>query len=49
MPEPVTLHGIKVAGENPMIILYRPDSDDIVVMASMWTARYSPSARVGRC
>src|SRR3712207_6252918 len=25
-----------------MIILYRPGSDDIVVLVSMWTARYSP-------
>lgn len=42
MPEPVTQHGIKIAGENPMIVLYRPGSDDIVVLVSMWTARYSP-------
>jgi hypothetical protein len=38
----MTQYGIKIAGENPMIILYRPGSDDIVVLASMWTARYSP-------
>jgi hypothetical protein len=42
MPEPITQHGIKIAGENPMIILYRPGSDDIVVLVSMWTARFSP-------
>ena len=42
MPEPIAQHGIKIAGENPMIVLYRPGSDDIVVLASMWTARYSP-------
>ena len=42
MPEPITKHGIKIAGENPMIILYRPGSDDIVVLVSMWTAQYSP-------
>ena len=42
MPEPIAQHGIKIAGENPMIILYRPGSDDIVVLVSMWTARYSP-------
>jgi len=40
--EPIAQHGIKIAGENPMIVLYRPGSDDIVVLASMWTARYSP-------
>jgi hypothetical protein len=40
--EPVFQRGIKIAGENPMIILYRPGSDDIVVLVSMWTARYSP-------
>src|ERR687894_3174365 len=42
VPEPIAQHGIKIAGENPMIILYRPGSDDIVVLVSMWTARYSP-------
>ena len=42
VPEPVARHGIKIAGENPMIVLYRPGSDEIVVLASMWTARYSP-------
>ncbi|MGH3481262.1 MAG: hypothetical protein ACRDQD_31145, partial [Nocardioidaceae bacterium] len=42
MPEPIAQHGIKIAGENPMIVLYRAGSDDIVVLVSMWTARYSP-------
>jgi len=42
VPEPLTQRGIKIAGENPMILLYRPDSDDLVVLASMWTARWSP-------
>ncbi|TDD12694.1 hypothetical protein E1218_35255 [Kribbella turkmenica] len=42
LPEPVIQRGIAIAGENPMIILYRPGSDDIVVLVSMWTARYSP-------
>ena len=42
MTEPIAQHGIKIAGENPMIVLYRPGSDDIFVLASMWTARYSP-------
>jgi hypothetical protein len=42
MTEPIFQRGIKIAGENPMIILYRPGSDDIVVLVSMWTARYSP-------
>jgi hypothetical protein len=37
-----TQRGIKIAGENPMIVLYRPGSDDLVVLVSMWTARYSP-------
>ena len=41
-PEPITQRGIKIAGENPMIILYRPTSEEIVVLVSMWTARYSP-------
>jgi hypothetical protein len=42
VPEPTVRHGIKIAGENPMIVLYRPGGDEIVVLASMWTARYSP-------
>ncbi|MEV0289295.1 hypothetical protein AB0H36_34670 [Kribbella sp. NPDC050820] len=42
MVEPIIQRGIKIAGENPMIVLYRPGSDDIVVLVSMWTARYSP-------
>jgi hypothetical protein len=40
--EPITQRGIKIAGENPMIILYRPGNQDITVLVSMWTARYSP-------
>lgn len=42
MIEPVARRGIKIAGENPMIILYRPGSDEIVVLVSIWTARWSP-------
>jgi hypothetical protein len=42
MIEPVVQRGIAIAGENPMIVLYRPGSDDIVVLVSMWTATYSP-------
>ncbi|NIK61882.1 hypothetical protein [Kribbella shirazensis] len=42
LPEPVIQRGIAIAGENPMIILYRPGSDEIVLLVSMWTAKYSP-------
>ncbi|MEU8226509.1 hypothetical protein [Kribbella sp. NPDC048915] len=42
MIEPVIQRGIAIAGENPMIVLYRPGSDDIVALVSMWTAMYSP-------
>jgi hypothetical protein len=35
VPEPIAQHGIKIAGENPMIVLYRAGSDDIVLLASM--------------
>jgi hypothetical protein len=38
---PVERHGIMITGENPMIVLYRPDSDDVVAIASMWTCTYS--------
>jgi hypothetical protein len=34
-----------IAGENPMIVLYRPGSDDIVVIASMWTCTWSEAGR----
>ncbi len=43
MAEPVTQRGIKIAGENPMIVLYRPGSDDLVALASVWTAAWSPA------
>lgn len=42
LPEPVVQRGIAVAGENPMIVMYRPGGDEIVVLVSMWTATYSP-------
>ena len=30
------------AGENPLIMLYRPGGDDLVAVASLWRARYTP-------
>jgi hypothetical protein len=30
-----------VTGENPMIVLYRPGSDEVVAIASSWTCTYS--------
>jgi hypothetical protein len=42
VPEPIDQHCIKIAGENPMIILCRLGSGDVVVLASMWTAQYWP-------
>lgn len=42
MSEPIVNRGLKIIGENPMIVLYRPDSDDIVALVSMWKATYSP-------
>ena len=29
------------AGENPLIMLYRPGGDDLVAVASLWCARYT--------
>ena len=29
------------AGENPLIMLYRPGGDDLVAVASLWRARYT--------
>jgi hypothetical protein len=39
---PIETRGVMIAGENPMIVLYRPGSDEIVAIASVWTASWSP-------
>jgi len=44
---PVVTRGVMIAGENPMIVLYRAGSDDIVAIASVWTAAWS-EAGAGR-
>ena len=38
---PIETRGVMITGENPMIVLYRPASDDVVAIASMWTCTYS--------
>lgn len=38
-------HGVMIAGENPMIVLYRPGGDDCVAIASMWTCTYSEAGQ----
>jgi hypothetical protein len=38
---PIEKRGVMIAGENPMIVLYRPNSDEFVAIASMWTAAWS--------
>jgi hypothetical protein len=40
---PLEQRGVMIAGENPMIVLYRVGSDDIVGIASVWTAAWSPA------
>lgn len=44
---PVEQRGVKIAGENPMIVLYAPESDDMIAIASVWTCTYS-EAGTGR-
>ena len=44
---PIEQRGVKIAGEIPMIVLYRPGSDEIVAIASMWTSAWS-EAGAGR-
>ena len=39
---PIRKRGVMIAGENPMIVLYRAGSDEVVAIASMWTCSYSP-------
>jgi hypothetical protein len=34
-----------IAGENPMIVLYRPGSDEVVAIASMWTCSWSEAGQ----
>ncbi|MDQ4099941.1 MAG: hypothetical protein M3121_05540, partial [Chloroflexota bacterium] len=43
----IETRGVLIAGENPMIVLYRPESDECVAIASMWTCSYS-EAGAGR-
>ncbi len=38
---PVEKRGVMIAGENPMIVLYRPGSDDCIAIASLWTSSWS--------
>jgi hypothetical protein len=40
---PIEKRGVMIAGENPMIVLYRMGSDEIVAIASVWTASWSPA------
>lgn len=42
---PIEKRGVLIAGENPMIVLYHPHSDEMVAIASMWTAAWSKAGR----
>ena len=42
---PCETRGVMIAGENPMIVLYRPGSDEMVAIASMWISAWSPAGR----
>jgi hypothetical protein len=42
---PYEARGVRIAGENPMIVLYRPGSDDVVAIASMWTCAWSEAGQ----
>mgnify|MGYP001362352322 CR=1 FL=1 len=42
---PIETRGVMITGENPMIVLYRPGSDDYVAIASMWTCTYSEAGQ----
>ncbi len=42
---PVEQRGVMIVGENPMIVLYRADSEEHVAIASLWTSRYSPAGQ----
>ncbi len=40
---PIEKRGVMIAGENPMIVLYRAGSDEIAAIASVWTVSWSPA------
>ena len=40
-PEPQVKRPVLFAGENPLIMLYRPGADDLVAVASLWHATFS--------
>ncbi len=42
---PYETRGVKIAGENPMIVLYRPGGDEVVAIASMWTSTWSEAGQ----
>lgn len=35
--------GVMITGENPMIVLYRPGTDEVIAIASVWTCTWSPA------
>ena len=39
--QPQVKRPVMFAGENPLIMLYRPGGDDLVAVASLWHATYS--------
>src|SRR3712207_306982 len=40
-PQPQVKRPVVFAGENPLIMLYRPGGDDLVAVASLWHSTYS--------
>ena len=41
MTDPDLKHPVVFAGENPLILLYRPGGDNVVAVASYWRYVYS--------
>ncbi len=40
-PQPQVKRPVVFAGENPLIMLYRPGGDELVAVASLWHCAYS--------
>lgn len=43
MPDMIVKNDVVFAGENPLVMLYAPDTDDPVAVASYWKCSYSPA------
>ncbi|MGI8975606.1 MAG: hypothetical protein ACR2GS_02645 [Thermomicrobiales bacterium] len=41
MPDMILKRDVVFAGENPLLMLYAPDTEELVAVASYWRCSYS--------